>query len=69
MVDVLCRDSSDSAGLSPVPDEEENPGGTEPGNDADGTVTWQQTSTVQGRKGRKKKKKSEGLSGFFNPVN
>lgn len=69
MLAVLCRDSSDSAGLSPVPDEEENPQGTDPSNDADGTVTWQQASTVQGRKGRKKKKKSEGLSGLVNHLN
>ncbi|KAK2817340.1 hypothetical protein Q5P01_025531 [Channa striata] len=60
---LKTTDSSDSAGLSPVPDdeeeEEENPEGPDPGNDADGTVTWQQASVVQGRKGRKKKKKSE----------
>ncbi|XP_026214857.1 poly(A)-specific ribonuclease PARN isoform X2 [Anabas testudineus] len=59
---LKTTDSSDSAGLSPVPDEEENPQGTDPSNDADGTVTWQQASTVQGRKGRKKKKKSEAES-------
>lgn len=68
MVVVPCRDSSDSAGLSPVPDEEEeeeeeeSPKGTDPANDADGTVTWQQAPTVHGRKGQKnKKKKSEGV--------
>lgn len=59
---VLCRDSpSDSPGLSPVSNEEGNPEGTDPSHDADGTVTWQQTPTVQGRKGRKKKKKAEGV--------
>lgn len=61
MVAVPCRDSSDSAGLSPVPDEEESPEGTDPANDAEGTVTWQQ-APVHGRKGQKhKKKKSEGV--------
>lgn len=58
---VLCRDTSDAAGLSPVPDEDEDEKSPE-GNDADGTVTWQQASTVHGRKGQKnKKKKSEGM--------
>ncbi len=54
------RDSSDSAGLSPVPDDDEgSPEGTDPAHDADGTVTWQQATTT--RKGQKhKKKKSEG---------
>lgn len=62
MVAVPCRDTSDSAGLSPVPDEEESPEGTDPVNDAEGTVTWQQATTVHGRKGQKnKKKKSEGV--------
>ncbi|KAF3687931.1 Poly(A)-specific ribonuclease PARN [Channa argus] len=60
---LKTTDSSDSAGISPVPDDEENPAGPDPSYDADGTVTWQQASMVQGRKGRKKKKKSEG--GFF----
>ncbi|XP_022593879.1 poly(A)-specific ribonuclease PARN [Seriola dumerili] len=53
-------DASDSAGLSPVPDEEESPEGTDPADDADGTITWQQAPAVHGRKGQKnKKKKSE----------
>ncbi|XP_070712512.1 poly(A)-specific ribonuclease PARN [Pempheris klunzingeri] len=58
---LKTADSSDSAGLSPVPDEEESPEDIDPANDADGTVTWQQAPTVHGRKGQKhKKKKSEG---------
>ncbi|XP_029998072.1 poly(A)-specific ribonuclease PARN [Sphaeramia orbicularis] len=48
-----------SAGLSPAPDEE-SPEGTDPCNDAEGTVTWQQPPTAQGRKGQKNKKKAEG---------
>ncbi|XP_018558109.1 LOW QUALITY PROTEIN: poly(A)-specific ribonuclease PARN [Lates calcarifer] len=57
---LKTADTSDSAGLSPVPDEEESPEGTDPVNDAEGTVTWQQATTVHGRKGQKnKKKKSE----------
>lgn len=54
MVSVPCRDSSDSAGLSPVPDDEDK---SPEGNNADGTVTWQQATTVHGRKGQKNKKK------------
>ncbi|KAG8014615.1 Poly(A)-specific ribonuclease PARN, partial [Nibea albiflora] len=59
--------TADSAGLSPGPDEEDeeeeeedgSPEGTDPANDAEGTVTWQQAVTT--RKGQKsKKKKSEG---------
>lgn len=56
---LKTADASDSAGSSPVPGdkEEESPAG----NDAEGTVTWQQAPTVPGRKGQKsKKKKSEG---------
>ncbi|KAE8300467.1 Poly(A)-specific ribonuclease PARN [Larimichthys crocea] len=54
--------TADSAGLSPGPDEEDeeegSPEGTDPANDAEGTVTWQQAMTT--RKGQKnKKKKSE----------
>ncbi|XP_029006735.1 poly(A)-specific ribonuclease PARN [Betta splendens] len=60
---LRTRDSSDSGGSSPAPDDPEvNPAGSDEGIDADGTVTWQQASTVQGRKGRKKKKKSEGAA-------
>ncbi|XP_026158487.1 poly(A)-specific ribonuclease PARN isoform X2 [Mastacembelus armatus] len=52
--------SSDSAAFTPIPDEEEIPEGTDPANNAEGTVTWQQAPTVHGRKGQKnKKKKSE----------
>lgn len=62
MVSVPCRDSSDSAGLSPVPGEDESPEGIDPANDAEGTVTWQKAPTAHGRKGQKnKKKKSEGV--------
>ncbi|XP_045903252.1 poly(A)-specific ribonuclease PARN [Micropterus dolomieu] len=53
---LKTADSSDSAGLSLVPDEEEGPEPTDPANDAEGTVTWQQASTVHRRKGQKKKK-------------
>ncbi|XP_071783778.1 poly(A)-specific ribonuclease PARN isoform X1 [Centroberyx gerrardi] len=57
---LKTQSTSDSAGLSPV-QEEEGPEGTDPANDADGAVTWQQAPTVQGRKGRKnKKRKPEG---------
>ncbi|XP_040001317.1 poly(A)-specific ribonuclease PARN [Xiphias gladius] len=55
---LKTTDASDSAGLSPVPDEESHEG-TDPGSDAEGTVTWQQAPTVHGRKGQKNKKKSE----------
>lgn len=66
MVAVFCRDLSDSPGLSPAPDDEKSPEGTNPGNDADGTVPWQQTPTVHKRKGQKnKKKKSEGAFCFL----
>lgn len=52
---LKTADSSDSAGLSPVPDEDKAPGGAD---DADGTVTWQQAaSTLHKRKGEKKKEK------------
>lgn len=60
MAAVPCRDSSDSAGLSPVPDDDDegSPEGIDPANDAEGTVTWQQATTT--KKGQKnKKKKSE----------
>lgn len=63
MVVVLCRGSSVSAELSSVPDEEEemgSPGSTDPTNDAEGTVTWQQATTATTKKGQKKKK-SEGV--------
>lgn len=62
MVSVPCRDSSDSAGLSPIPDDEDkSPEGTDPADNAEGTVTWQQATTGHGRKGQKnKKKKPEG---------
>uniref|UniRef100_A0A3P8NQU0 Poly(A)-specific ribonuclease PARN n=1 Tax=Astatotilapia calliptera TaxID=8154 RepID=A0A3P8NQU0_ASTCA len=56
---TTSADLSDSPGLSPAPDDEKSPEGTNPGNDADGTVPWQQTPTVHKRKGQKKKK-SEG---------
>ncbi|KAM9856589.1 poly(A)-specific ribonuclease PARN [Aulostomus maculatus] len=56
---LKTTDSSDSAGLSPVPDEEEEPEGTDPADDAEGTVTWQQAPSVHRRKGQKNKKKSE----------
>lgn len=66
MVAVFCRDLSDSPGLSPAPDDEKSPEGTNPGNDADGTVPWQQTPIVHKRKGQKnKKKKSEGAFCFL----
>ncbi|XP_006804394.1 poly(A)-specific ribonuclease PARN [Neolamprologus brichardi] len=58
---LKTTDLSDSPGLSPAPDDEKSPEGTNPGNDADGTIPWQQTPTVHKRKGQKnKKKKSEG---------
>lgn len=64
MVVVLCRGSSVSAELSSVPDEEEeemgSPEGSDPSNDAEGTVTWQQATTATTKKGQKKKK-SEGV--------
>ncbi|MED6293799.1 hypothetical protein CHARACLAT_014386 [Characodon lateralis] len=49
-------DSSYPAQPSPVPDDG-SPEGTDPGSRADGTATWHQTPTVQGRKGQKSKKK------------
>uniref|UniRef100_A0A8C4I8F5 Poly(A)-specific ribonuclease RNA-binding domain-containing protein n=1 Tax=Dicentrarchus labrax TaxID=13489 RepID=A0A8C4I8F5_DICLA len=54
--------STTSGRLSPIPDEEEeeeeSSEGTNPANDAEGTVTWQQAT----RKGQKnKKKKSKGV--------
>ena len=65
MVAVPCRDASDLAGLSLVPDEDEDeqgsPEGTDPVSDAEGTVTWQQAPAANARKGQKnKKKKAEG---------
>ncbi|KAG7222563.1 hypothetical protein INR49_016160 [Caranx melampygus] len=61
---LKTSDASHSPGLSPVPDEEESPEGSEPADDADGTVTWQQAPTGNRRKGQKnKKKKSEGAFG------
>lgn len=55
---LKTTDSSDTAGLSPIPDEDEAPEGTNEAVDADGTVTWQQAqSRMRGRKGQKSKKK------------
>ncbi|XP_033986286.1 poly(A)-specific ribonuclease PARN [Trematomus bernacchii] len=68
-------DASDSAGSSPIPEEEEEEEeekgeeeeeeeeeeeGSPEGNDTEGTVTWQQAPTSQGKKGQKNKKKSKG---------
>ncbi|XP_031719066.1 poly(A)-specific ribonuclease PARN [Anarrhichthys ocellatus] len=50
---LKTADASDSMGSSPAPDEEGSP----EGNDAEGTVTWQQAPAVRGRKGQKKQKK------------
>ncbi|XP_047435287.1 poly(A)-specific ribonuclease PARN isoform X2 [Mugil cephalus] len=58
---LKTSDASDAAGSSPAPDDDDDDEKSPEGSDADGTVTWQQASTVQGRKGQKnKKKKSEG---------
>lgn len=60
---LKTADASDSAGSSPVPEEEEEEeedNESPEGNDAEGTVTWQQAPTVHGKKSQKnKKKKSE----------
>ncbi|XP_010792276.1 poly(A)-specific ribonuclease PARN-like [Notothenia coriiceps] len=74
-------DASDSAGSSPIPEEEEEEEeeeqeeqeeqeeeeeegeeeeGSPEGNDTEGTVTWQQAPTSQGKKGQKNKNKSKG---------
>lgn len=60
MLAVPCRETADSSGSSPITSEE-GPEGTDPANDAEGAVPWQQAATAHGRKGRKnKKKKAEG---------
>ncbi|KAF1394744.1 hypothetical protein PFLUV_G00004330 [Perca fluviatilis] len=51
---LKTADASDSAGSSPVPDEEER---SPEGNDAEGTVTWQQVHGKRGQKNKKKKSK------------
>ncbi|XP_034043619.1 poly(A)-specific ribonuclease PARN isoform X2 [Thalassophryne amazonica] len=57
---LKTSDASDSTGSSPVLDEKRTEK-TEPANDTEGTVTWQQTATARGRKGQKNKKNtSEG---------
>lgn len=69
MVAAPCRDASDSAGSSPVPEEgeeeEEEEGeeeGSPEGNDTEGTVTWQQAPTKKGQKNKNKSKgEPEGL--------
>ncbi|XP_034409821.1 poly(A)-specific ribonuclease PARN [Cyclopterus lumpus] len=54
---LKTADASDSTGSSPVPDDDEAEEKESPeGNDAEGTVTWQQAPAVHGRKGQKKKK-------------
>ncbi|XP_078132024.1 poly(A)-specific ribonuclease PARN [Sander vitreus] len=53
---LKTADASDSAGSSPVPEEEEEERGPE-GNDAEGTVTWQQVHGKRGQKNKKKKSK------------
>ncbi|KAG7487108.1 poly(A)-specific ribonuclease PARN isoform X1 [Solea senegalensis] len=56
---LKTTDVSDSASLSPVPDEE-SPDDTDPVNNADGTVTWQRASTGRAKKSQKsEKRKSE----------
>lgn len=50
-----CRDAPDPAGSSPPPEDEGSP----EGNDAEGTVPWQQAPAVHGRKGQKKKKQQK----------
>lgn len=69
MVAVPCRDSSESAGLSPIPDDEEeeeeeggSPEGIDPANNSEGTVTWQQATTRKGQKNKKKKTDGESVS-------
>ncbi|XP_042341736.1 poly(A)-specific ribonuclease PARN [Plectropomus leopardus] len=68
---LKTADASDSAGSSPLPDDDDcdddddddddDEKQSPEGNDAEGTVTWQQAPTVRGRKSQKnKKKKSEG---------
>ncbi|XP_036949479.1 poly(A)-specific ribonuclease PARN [Acanthopagrus latus] len=58
---LKTADSSESAGLSPIPDEEEeeeeegSPEGIDPANNSEGTVTWQQATTRKGQKNKKKK--------------
>jgi len=62
---VSRRDASDSTGSSPVPDDEAEVEKESPeGNDAEGTVTWQQAPAVHGRKGQKKKK-SKGVFIYY----
>ncbi|TNN46190.1 Poly(A)-specific ribonuclease PARN [Liparis tanakae] len=54
---LKTADASDSTGSSPVPDDEAEKEKESPeGNDAEGTVTWQQAPAVHGKKGQKKKK-------------
>ncbi|XP_073334194.1 poly(A)-specific ribonuclease PARN [Pagrus major] len=57
---LKTADSSESAGLSPIPDDEEeeeegSPEGIDPANNSEGTVTWQQATTRKGQKNKKKK--------------
>lgn len=64
---LRTADASNSAELSPAPDDDDgddkSSGETDPCSDAEGTITWKQTSTVHRRKGQKnKKKKSEAES-------
>lgn len=67
MLDFTCRDASHSSGLSPVPDEEgeSSPEGSDPADNAEGTVTWQQASASRNRGQKGKKKKSEGERVFI----
>lgn len=62
-VAVPCRDASDSAGSSPVPEEEEER--SPEGNNAEGTVTWQQVHGKRGQKNKKKKSKGVFVSEHF----
>lgn len=62
LIIVYCRDPSNSARMSPTPEEEEEEDekdleSIDPTNNAEGTVNWQQART---KKGQNKKKKSEG---------
>ncbi|XP_053274302.1 poly(A)-specific ribonuclease PARN [Pleuronectes platessa] len=58
---LRTTDTSDLAGLSLLPDEDEqqdeegSPEGTDPVSDAEGTDTWQQAPAANARKGQKKK--------------
>ncbi|XP_008314795.1 poly(A)-specific ribonuclease PARN isoform X1 [Cynoglossus semilaevis] len=58
---LKTTDASHSSGLSPVPDEEgeSSPEGSDPADNAEGTVTWQQASASRNRGQKGKKKKSE----------